>query len=256
MSDISKKMDEWAENGEIQDYPEREGRTKPVRGIKRADGVEVIEGKDVIMEFDGKACIHSRFCVMGAPDTFLANVDGPWLYPDDADPDLLYAIGRECASGAIRIHRKDGGQEEAAPKVNILRLKENGPLSFHADLAVHTPEGSLAPDSDSEPFNRTLCRCGKSQNKPYCDGSHHDAGFQASGEREARDTAMPDKRDGKLDIRPQPNGPLAVSGHLEICGGTGALIERTNSCRLCRCGASANKPFCDGSHAKVGFKAP
>ncbi len=241
--------------GETQNYPVREGRTKPINAIKRKDGVEIIEGEKLVLEFDGKACMHSRFCVMGAPNTFLGNVDGPWLYPDDTPPDVLYAIARQCASGAIRVHRKDGGQEVQPPPVNVLRVIENGPLTFHADLNIHEPEGSLAAESDGEGVNRALCRCGASNNKPYCDGSHHKIEFQASGEHAPRDVDMLKNRDGTLDVRPQPNGPLAISGNLEICGGSGTLIERTNSCRLCRCGASANKPFCDGSHAKVGFKA-
>lgn len=244
-----------AKTGKPQDYPEREGRTKPANAVTREDGVEVIEGEKLVLEFDGKACMHSRFCVMGAPNTFLGNVDGPWLYPDDSSPDVLYAIARQCASGAIRVHRKDGGQDVQTPPVNVLRVMENGPLCFHADLDIHNPEGSLAAESENEGMNRALCRCGASKNKPYCDGSHHEIHFEASGEHAPRDTDMPEKRDGTLDIRPQPNGPLAISGHLEICGGSGQLIERTNSCRLCRCGASANKPFCDGSHAKIGFQA-
>ena len=233
-------------DGEPQSYPDRPGRTRPVHAVTTEAGVEVIEGRDVVLTFDGKRCIHARFCVMGAPETFLANIDGPWLYPDDTDPDLLYAVGRECPSGAIHIRRLDGGHEEQAPLVNVLRVRENGPLAFHAPLEI---------DGQNDGYRRTLCRCGASRKKPYCDGSHHEVGFEASGERDPRMTAMPDTRDGPLTVRPQPNGPLAVSGHLEICGGTGTLIERTDSCRLCRCGASGNKPFCDGSHARVGFEA-
>jgi CDGSH-type Zn-finger protein len=63
-------------------------------------------------------------------------------------------------------------------------------------------------------------------------------------------------RDGPLHIDPQVNGPLQVRGNLEITSGTGRLVARLTSARLCRCGASQNKPFCDGSHAKVGFVAP
>lgn len=230
---------------ELQIYPDREGRTKPIKATVE-NGSEVIEGEHVVLTFDNNKCIHARFCVMEAPETFLANIDGPWLYPDDTEPDLLYAIGRECPSGAISIARKDGGCEEKAPQVNILRVRENGPLAFNGDLTINGEDAG---------FRRTLCRCGKSEKKPYCDGSHGPAGFEASGERAARDTNMPPERSGQIDIRPQPNGPLMVSGHLEICGGTGTLIERTDSCRLCRCGASANKPFCDGSHARIGFRA-
>jgi len=62
-------------------------------------------------------------------------------------------------------------------------------------------------------------------------------------------------RDGVLAIDPQLNGPLAVRGNLEIMSGTGRVVARVTSARLCRCGGSANKPFCDGTHAKIGFKS-
>ncbi|MFK5012164.1 CDGSH iron-sulfur domain-containing protein, partial [Klebsiella pneumoniae] len=62
-------------------------------------------------------------------------------------------------------------------------------------------------------------------------------------------------RDGILTITPQSNGPLLVSGSLEICAGTGRTVDRVTSARLCRCGGSSNKPFCDGTHVRIGFKA-
>ena len=52
-----------------------------------------------------------------------------------------------------------------------------------------------------------------------------------------------------------PDGPLKLSGNVEILSGTGRVLVRTQSARLCRCGASENKPFCDGSHARAGFRS-
>ncbi len=57
-------------------------------------------------------------------------------------------------------------------------------------------------------------------------------------------------------ITPRPNGPLRVEGNFEIVDASGkafGLGGRT-ALSLCRCGHSANKPFCDGSHKTVGFK--
>jgi uncharacterized Fe-S cluster protein YjdI len=91
--------------------------------------VETVEGRDVTLMFEARRCIHARFCVTGAPKTFLANVDGPWLHPDDTPVEQLAAIAAACPSGAIRIRRKDGGADEAAPPVNLIHLRENGPLA-------------------------------------------------------------------------------------------------------------------------------
>jgi CDGSH-type Zn-finger protein len=47
----------------------------------------------------------------------------------------------------------------------------------------------------------------------------------------------------------------AIRGNLEITSGTGRVVARLVQTRLCRCEASNTKPFCDGSHARVGFKS-
>jgi CDGSH-type Zn-finger protein len=48
---------------------------------------------------------------------------------------------------------------------------------------------------------------------------------------------------------------LRLRGNLEITSGTGRMVARITSANLCRCGASQSKPFCDGSHARIGFPA-
>ena len=100
-----------------------------------------------------------------------------------------------------------------------------------------------------------LCRCGQSKKKPYCDSSHTAAGFMASGEPAKQESQALELRNGPMRITPKPNGPLLVSGNLEIVSGTGRTINRVTKTVLCRCGNSANKPYCDGSHTRVGFKS-
>ena len=63
-------------------------------------------------------------------------------------------------------------------------------------------------------------------------------------------------RDGKLAITLYANGPLGVAGAVEILSGTGRTIDRLDKVTLCRCGQSSNKPYCDGTHKKIGFAAP
>ena len=218
--------------------------------VSAADSAEIstTKGKSVTVVFEGKRCIHARYCVLGAPAVFLANVKGPWIKPDgDSVENLLHTI-RQCPSGALTYKRHDGGPEEKAPPVNLVRMRENGPLSVHADVALKG-KGKL--------LRATLCRCGASKDKPYCDGAHKQVKFAASGEASAGADMKPlPKRNGALTIEPLPDGPLSVTGNMEVVTGTGATIARMTSAILCRCGASKNKPFCDGSHVAAGFKAP
>jgi hypothetical protein len=80
-------------------------------------------------------------------------------------------------------------------------------------------------------------------------------GFTASGEPPTGKADMLPVRDGVLAVDPQPDGPLKVRGNLEIVSGTGRVVARVTTATLCRCGGSANKPFCDGTHARIGFRS-
>lgn len=56
-------------------------------------------------------------------------------------------------------------------------------------------------------------------------------------------------------IRPLKNGPLEVSGPVDVLDADGKPTAAEDPVYLCRCGQSANKPFCDGTHRKVGFQS-
>jgi CDGSH-type Zn-finger protein/uncharacterized Fe-S cluster protein YjdI len=210
------------------------------------DGVETVCGKELELQFEARRCIHSRFCVTWAPQVFLANVKGPWLHPDAMPVERLVEVAHACPSGAIRYRRLDGAPDEVAPPVNLATVREAGPYAFRGELRI---------DGAPAGFRATLCRCGASKNKPFCDGSHHAIDFSATGEPPTGKTDMLAERAGVLAVDPQTNGPLRVRGNLEILSGTGRAVARVTSTFLCRCGGSANKPFCDGTHAKIGFKS-
>jgi CDGSH-type Zn-finger protein/uncharacterized Fe-S cluster protein YjdI len=214
---------------------------------RSVDGVDYIEGRDLTLIYEGRKCIHSRFCVTWGPKVFIANVKGPWINPDNMATDALTEIAHVCVSGAIRYKRKDGQPDEAPPPVNLISVREGGPYAIRADIQL---DGAPAVS-----YRLTLCRCGASKHKPFCDGSHHDAQFVASGEPPTGSAEMLPVRDGPLAIDPQTDGPLQVRGNMEIISGTGRVVARKTSAMLCRCGASNTKPFCDGSHKRVGFRS-
>ena len=57
-------------------------------------------------------------------------------------------------------------------------------------------------------------------------------------------------------ITAQANGPLEVDGACTVLNSSGEVVKEGNKVYLCRCGHSANKPMCDGSHKREGFVAP
>jgi CDGSH-type Zn-finger protein/uncharacterized Fe-S cluster protein YjdI len=206
--------------------------------------IETVRGQEFIIHFNASRCIHSRNCVLDRPDVFVPNVKGDWIYPDRASSEGISQLAHNCPSGAIRYERVDGGPGETPPLVNTVRVRENGPLAINAPLVIEGSEQGLRV---------TLCRCGQSKKKPYCDGSHTAAGFTATGEPDQKESQALESRNGPVSITPKLNGPLLISGNLEVVSGTGRTINRVTKTVLCRCGHSANKPYCDGSHARVGF---
>ncbi|RVA87385.1 iron-binding protein, partial [Mesorhizobium sp. M7A.F.Ca.US.006.04.2.1] len=177
----------------------------------------MVESDKIDVGFSGKRCIHSRNCVLGDPHVFVPNAPGQWIHPEAASVEKIVAIAESCPSGAITYVRKDGGPQEQAPVVNTVRLRENGPLAVHAEIVL---------DGETS-YRATLCRCGASENKPFCDGSHNKSGFAATGEPQLKDTPALEARNGPLKVTPTTNGPLKLEGNLEIVTGTGHTVDRT-----------------------------
>ncbi len=217
-----------------------------------------------------------------------------------------------------------------APKI---RVRNNGPylVSGGIPLVLKTPVVSTQGEPLTWEKERVLsadasyalCRCGLSGNKPFCDGTHRQEGFDGTetaptgpaADREARykgtgivvnddrslcvhagfcgnqitnvwkmieDTDDPSVRDrvrsmveqcpsGALsyslgpeaeavepdmprEVAVTPDGPLWISGGVPLERSDGQPFETRNRVTLCRCGASKNKPLCDGTHRDVGFK--
>src|SRR5438477_184613 len=123
-----------------------------------SNSFDTAQSKTVRIHFNSKKCIHSRGCVLSRPDVFVPNVVGEWIHPELASSEEIVELAHQCPSGAIQYDRLDGGLPETPPKVNLVRIRENGPLAFHGDLEIVGLESTI---------RATLCRCGASKNKPY-----------------------------------------------------------------------------------------
>lgn len=69
------------------------------------------------------------------------------------------------------------------------------------------------------------------------------------------DGGPPEPADSPTTVEPRLNGPLFVRGRVRVVDADGRLLREDTRVALCRCGASGNKPFCDGSHLKIGFRS-
>jgi CDGSH-type Zn-finger protein/ferredoxin len=128
-------------------------------------------GKKVTVVDDFSLCAHAGECVDRAPETFFTKgPDGRVSHPDASTPEQVIAAIRHCPSGALLyklrgklVHAYSGGTE--------VRVEKDGPL--HVQKAkLH---GEARPATED---HYTLCRCGASLNKPFCDGMHTKVKFR------------------------------------------------------------------------------
>lgn len=147
----------------------------------------------------------------------------------------------------IRVVR--GGPLVVSGGVRLYRLEkvDRGPQtkpSWRPGTAVET----------TEPYS--LCRCGNSGNKPFCDAAHTSV-CRVDDSKGLRTEPLPvswtiDDAEPPL-IALKPNGPIRVWGVPLGSNDGSVLSDAAPRYSLCRCGNSAAMPFCDGSHKIVGF---
>lgn len=194
------------------------------------------------VSFDGRKCAHAGFCFKELHNVFDGDRDPP-IDLNGGPTDAVIRVVEMCPSSALTYERLDGGDNEVAQERATATIIPNGPLALRGELQM-----------DDQGFTRlTLCRCGQSKSKPYCDGSHHHHRFDDQAEVAAEEIAA-DSKAGAVSLTPYSNGPVGFSGELTINTASGDALCQRSKGGLCRCGASQSKPFCDGSHAKVGFQ--
>lgn len=216
---------------------------------------------------------------------------------------------------------------EQTPSVKV---RKNGPYVVSGSVPLRNKEPIVSEHGEPLTWRTgkvtdrgaayTLCRCGRSSNKPYCDGTHAQVGFDGTetastdSYQERKDTypgtgievlddrslclhagfcgnrvtnvwKMAAKTDDTvvraqvmamiercpsgalsyevegdtvepdlpIEVSVVPSGPLWVTGGIPVERSDGQAVEVRNRVALCRCGQSANKPFCDGTHKEAGF---
>ena len=208
------------------------------------------ESDEIAVDYDAGRCIHAEECVKGLPAVFDAG-RRPWIEPSNAgSAEELARVIERCPTGALHYRWKRTGPAEKSAHENTVRIQADGPLYVRGALRL-----KLGGDEVLEDTRIALCRCGLSKDKPFCDNAHEHGGFADPGEVKQGSLKTEESPSPVLTIEPLPNGPTLVSGRLTIEGADGSKIEGTSGA-LCRCGHSGNKPFCDGTHRKVGFEAP
>ncbi len=200
--------------------------------------------------WDDRLCIHIGECGRSDDEIFVGGRK-PWCQPDLGQSlEAVDELVRRCPTGALVLVRHDDETTETPPARNTVTVASRGPLYLRGELVID----GAADDMAGVPFRAALCRCGKSENKPFCDNAHEKNGFDDRGAVGRTGEAL-EVEGGPLEVKRAKDGPLLLSGNFTILSGSGREAWTGTRAALCRCGLSDRKPFCDGSHRAGGFEA-
>lgn len=131
---------------------------------------------EVTIVWKPSMCIHSQKCFSGLPKVF-DPAKRPWIDPKGADTESIIRQVKECPSGALSYFMNESeniNENVSAAIETVVEAKPNGPLFVYGNIEVKKSDGSTEKRSRVTAF----CRCGNSNNKPFCDGSHIKSEFK------------------------------------------------------------------------------
>ena len=150
--------------------PEQAGRPR-TKDVTRS-----YESEEVRVLWDATRCIHTAICLRRLPSVFDVKAR-PWVDLSGAPADEIAAAIRACPTGALRYAAREGVSDEEPDEPTTVEVRPNGPLYLRGRLRIQAPGGRMI----AEEYRVALCRCGASENKPFCDNSHRLIGFRDAG---------------------------------------------------------------------------
>lgn len=123
------------------------------------------KNEKITITFDPQKCIHSAVCLQALPEVFNLN-NRPWVDPDAGEAEEIKRAIDACPSGALQYISEEPVQEKEPVRVEIT-VREDGPYVVAGTVEIIHSDGTREVENGC-----ALCRCNKSKNKPFCDGSH------------------------------------------------------------------------------------
>ena len=136
------------------------------------DRMDTYQGHEHIILDNRGICSHAGYCTSGLPAVWRTGVE-PWIDPDGAPADEAQRVIRRCPSGALS-YRQDGTTHNAFSDTREIQVSKDGPYRIRGGVVLD--DSTFGEGASREHY--ALCRCGKSRNKPFCDGTHWYAGFK------------------------------------------------------------------------------
>jgi CDGSH-type Zn-finger protein/truncated hemoglobin YjbI/ferredoxin len=143
------------------------------------DRLDRYNGLGVLVADNRGTCAHSGFCTDRLPTVFRTEKE-PFVAPAGGRVDEILRAARDCPSGALSATTEDGdpvGRSDSAREAAI-EVSKDGPYRVTGSIELHDHDGQAETRNDGASLEHySLCRCGQSQNKPFCSGMHWYADF-------------------------------------------------------------------------------
>jgi CDGSH-type Zn-finger protein len=131
-------------------------------------------GKEITIHDNRKICSHAAECVNNLPSVFKFNTR-PWINPDAADKQQIINTIKKCPSGALG-YSIDDIEYKDQERMSMVTVSKDGPYIITGGIDLIGDNIQFAEGFSKEHY--TLCRCGASNNKPFCDGMHITINFK------------------------------------------------------------------------------
>ncbi len=130
------------------------------------DQMRAYVGTEITIHFNLGVCSHHGYC-LELPAVFDLK-RRPWINPDGAPVEEIIRTIERCPSGALAYTDKNGVYHDRLDRPPAIRITRRGPFEITGGIILETDDGSK-PQCDE---HYCLCRCNKTRNQPFCDGSH------------------------------------------------------------------------------------
>lgn len=129
-------------------------------------------GKKITIHDNRAICSHAGYCTDNLPSVWRTDTQ-PWIDPDGADVDEIIETIKKCPSGALS-YSIDNVEHRDRVREPAVKLAKDGPLEVTGGIRLK----DVTQGEGASQEHYTLCRCGESKNKPFCDGTHWHVQFK------------------------------------------------------------------------------
>lgn len=131
-------------------------------------------GENITIHDNRSVCSHAAYCVENLSSVFKLN-SRPWINPDGATKEEIIETIRKCPSGALSYSIDGIEYKNLDSREPLITVSKNGPYLVTGGIELF---GEIQIDENASKEHYTLCRCGASNNKPFCDGAHNTINFK------------------------------------------------------------------------------